>query len=101
MVETLPGQMVLVSGKEVEANGKYAFLRDRSAVWAQLAHISLKRKKGDVEAAQRFAQAQFRNIYGSFFRAKIEHTDPMPPSVQLAGLVQSNIIRWAKGRVAL
>jgi superfamily II DNA or RNA helicase len=101
MVETSPGQMVLVSGKEVEANGKYAFLRDRSAVWAQLAHISITRKKGDVEAAQRFAQAQYRNIYGSFARAKIENTFPEPPTEQLAGLVQSNIIRWAKGRVAL
>ena len=97
-VETKPGVMVEVGGKKVEAVGKYEFLRNPEEVWRQLVHIGLTRKQGDEEAARRFAQAQYRNLFGSFARRSIDNTEPLPPTRELVGLVQHNIIRWAKGR---
>lgn len=100
LVETLPGQMVLIGGKSVPAAGKHAFLADRDAVWRQLVALARERKGDDLSAAQRFAQAQYRNIYGEFARRRIETTEPIEPSREVANLVRSNVIRWAKSRLA-
>lgn len=97
-VEEVAGTMVMVGSKQVPATGKHAFLARRDDVWCQLVSLGLERKKGDVEAAQRFAQAQYRNIYGGFARRTATNTDPMEPVYELRSLVQSNIIRWAKSR---
>lgn len=97
-VETMAGSLVSVGGKEVAAIGKHAFLAKRDDVWRQLAYIGAERKHGDLDAAQRFAQAQYRNIYGAFARRDIRNTDFLDPSPELRALVQSNIIRWAKGQ---
>ncbi len=98
LVETVAGVMVEIGGKRIEASGKYDFLRDPDKVWEQLAYIGLRRKAGNQDAAQKFAQAQYRNIYGSFARKTIAHTDPREPSAQVENLVRHNIIRWAKSR---
>lgn len=100
MVETEAGVMVSIDGKHVPASGKYAFLSDRDAVWGQLAHLALQRKGNDIEKAQRFAQAQYRNLYGTFAHKRVENTTLLPVSQPLHSLVQHNIIRWAKGRGA-
>lgn len=98
MIETAPGRMVLINGSEKPASGKYAFLQDESMVWRQLAGYALERKNGDIEAAQRFAQAQYRNIYGKFAHGKVESTEPVDPSPELQRLVRANLIRWANSR---
>ena len=90
--------MVVVGGKEIVASGKYAFLVDRERMLRELAGLSLERKGGDVEAARRFTQAQYRNIYGAFARCNFENVDPLPPSPELRRLVQANVIRWAKSK---
>ena len=97
-VEVKPGTMVVVGGKEIVASGKYAFLVDRERMLRELAGLSLERKGGDVEAARRFTQAQYRNIYGAFARCNFENVDPLPPSPELRRLVQANVIRWAKSK---
>lgn len=97
-IEEMAGGMVLVGTKYVEATGKYGFLADRNAIWGQLVHLGLVRKKGDVEAARRFAQAQYRNIYGGFARRTIENTISELACPELVSLVQHNIIRWAKSK---
>jgi superfamily II DNA or RNA helicase len=84
--------------RAVVCPGKHAFLARREDVWSQLVSLGLERKKGDVEAAQRFAQAQYRTIYGDFARRTVVNTEPMPPAHELRSLVQHNIIRWAKSR---
>lgn len=98
LVEAEPGVMVTIDGVAKPANGRHAFLADRDAVWSQLAQLALERKQGDQEAAQRFAQAQYRNIYGEFARRKVETTDLVVPSAELVGLIRHNVIRWAKSR---
>lgn len=98
LVETVAGVMVEVGGKRIEASGRYEFLRDQERVWRELAYLALERKAGDMDAAQRFAQAQYRNIYGAFARRQIVNTEPIEPSAQVSNLVRHNIIRWAKSR---
>lgn len=97
LVETVAGVMVEINGKKVSANDKHAYLADKDGVWAQLAAMAMARK-GDAEAAQRWAQAQYRNIYGQFARKTIGNTELLDPCIPLQKLVQSNLIRWAKGR---
>ena len=98
LVETVAGVMVEIGGKKIEASGKYEFLRDPERVWRELAYLALARKAGNMTAAQNFAQAQYRNIYGSFARRRIESTEPLETSAQVSNLVRHNIIRWAKSR---
>lgn len=97
-VETRAGVMVEVGGRKVEAAGKYEYLRDRETTWQMLVALGLERKKGDVELARRFAQAQYLAIYGDFARRRIENTTPRPASPELANLVLANTIRYAKAR---
>lgn len=98
LVETIPGVMIEIGGKRVAATGKYEFLNDRERVWREVCAIALERKHGDYEAAQKFAQAQYRNIYGDFARRRIEGTELLAPSTQVSNLIRHNIIRWAKSR---
>lgn len=98
LVETAPGLMVLINGSPKAALGRYDCLADPALVWRQLAHLALERKGGDVEAAQRFAQAQYRNIYGEFARARVDQVKLVEPGEELKGLVQSQIIRWARSK---
>ena len=99
MVEVEAGVMVSIDGQPKPATGKYEFLGDKGSVWRQLASLALERKGDDLEAAQRFAQAQYRSIYGEFARAKVERTNAEPVAPKLRGLVQHNIIRWSRSRV--
>lgn len=99
LVETVPGVMVEIGGKRVEAAGKYEFLKDRERIWRELCALALIRKQGDYESAQKFAQAQYRNFYGEFARRQIQNTELLEVSPQLEKLVRSNIIRWAKSRM--
>lgn len=98
-IEWKSGIMVKVGGSAVPADGKYAFLADRASVWRQLCNIAYVRKR-TPEEGRRFAQAQYRNIYGSFSRQDYEATQLQEPCDQLRGLVQSNLIAYAKRRAA-
>lgn len=105
LVENLPGRMVALGATRSPPAQPTApagaaqkeFLSDRARVWRQLAHLAIARKGGDMAAAQRFAQAQYRNIYGDFARGRVETTTTEPASIELQKLVRHNIIRWAKG----
>lgn len=96
LVEAAAGEMVMVGGAKKPAEGKYAFLANRNDVWRQLATLAMERKNGDAEKAQKWAQAQFNNIYGEFIRRRVENTPPTSPSYQLQQLVTANMIRFAK-----
>ena len=98
LVETMPGAMVLIDGQSRPATGERAFLANRNDVWQQLVYLGLARKSGDLEEARRFAQRQYKTIYGDFARKNIGSTEPMEISPQLHGLVKHNLIRWQRGR---
>lgn len=95
-VQELGGEMV-----EVSINGKTKalapWLADRQYIWPQICSIAMERKHGDVASAQKFALAQFRNIYGSWPNMDfIQSLDPIDH--KLRQKITSQVIAWAKRR---
>ena len=97
MVEVESGQLVEV-GKG--AKQEKTFLQDKESVWRQICGLALWRKHGDHEAAERFAKAQYRNIYGTWPRHAMRNIVPENCSVEVERLVTANLIRWAKSNIA-
>lgn len=87
-----PGQLVSL-GDEAMA-GMKPHLRDSQSVWGQLCAMGIERKKDDIEAARKFAMAQYMNIYGSWPRTAFAPSESIDP--KLRGTVQHNIIKWIK-----
>lgn len=98
LVEVEAGIMVNICGKPHRAAGKYGYLSDRDMVWRMLCRLAIDRKGSDMAAAQRFAQAQYRNLYGEFAHRRIETTQPLSPVPELERVVRSQIIRWSRSR---
>lgn len=98
LIEAVHGDMVEVGGKNVAK--KHPFLADREHVWRQICGLALYRKKGDAEAAERFAKAQYRNIYGAWPRHAMRNIIPCDWTPDIERLVHANLIRWAKSRMA-
>lgn len=91
LVESVPGVMVAV-----DHNGRPlpdAF-QDKGAVWRQLIGLAIDRKGSDLEAARKFALAQYMNIFGAFPAARWnpERADVVTPAV--SSRVRANLIRW-------
>ncbi|MYZ44193.1 helicase [Achromobacter sp. KS-M25] len=98
MVENVAGVMEAV-GHEAPVKSKMpAFLEDKESVWRQICGLAWERKGGDFDAARRFAQSQFNNIYGHFSKTGYSTDIALEPSREVKSRVQSNIIRWAKGK---
>ncbi|MGE0797271.1 MAG: DEAD/DEAH box helicase family protein [Lautropia sp.] len=100
MVENVAGTMVLVGSKAVPATGKYAFLADRDSIWRQLSHMALDKYDGDVDRAQKYAQAKYHGVYGEFARRRVDPENVQPPCKELAGRITHDNIAYARRRVA-
>lgn len=89
---------------EVVINGKAeklpSWAADRDAVWRQLCYHALERKAGDMEAARKFALAQYKNLYCTWPRAEFSHTNVEPPDPRLVSKVKSQLIAWANRKSA-
>lgn len=97
LVENVDGEMVALTHTEPKIP---AYLQDRESVWRQLCGHALERKKGDAEAARKFALAQYKNLYRAWPALEFSATDIEPPHPQLVRKVQQGIIAWAKRRAA-
>ena len=51
-----------------------------------------------MERAQRKAQAIYHDITGEFCKARVETTDRVAPSREVANKIRSTFIRWAHRR---
>jgi late competence protein required for DNA uptake (superfamily II DNA/RNA helicase) len=98
-VEAVPGRMFELDGGPV-ADKTPAYLRDRTAVWMQLTGMALDRKKGDVEAAKKWANGQYKSLYGDWPAHRFDPDMGVPPSEQVRRKVMQGIIAWAKAREA-
>lgn len=89
---------------EVTIDGKAAKLpswaQDKDAVWRQLCYMGLERKHGDIMAAEKFAKAQYRNMYGGWPRFAMRNVTPEPPDPRLERKVQQQLIAYFKRRKA-
>lgn len=99
-VETVAGQLAEVDGTIKAEKKVKPYLEDRESAWHQILHNALQRKKGDVEAAKRFALAQYKNFYGTWPSKGWgdEPADFCDP--QLGSHIKANLIRYAKRRAA-
>jgi DNA repair protein RadD len=97
MVENVEGEMVALTGAKPELP---TYLRDKDAVWRQLCGLGLERKRGDIEAAEKFSKAQYRNLFGTWPRHAMRNITPEDPSPELRRKVQNNLIRYFKSRAA-
>lgn len=93
LVETVDGEMFALNHAKPDTA---EYLKDRDAVWRQIVHHALERKGGDVAAAERFAKAQYRNLFGAWPRHAMRNIEPEPASPELVRKIQQQIIRWAK-----
>lgn len=102
LVETVAGVMVAVDHKGKPLPDAF---QDKGAVWRQLIGYSLERKRNDLVAAEKFALAQYKNIYGTFPAARWSADRGITPSLPVVSRVRANLIRWgyskrAKGAMA-
>jgi len=71
---------------------------DKRLVWWEIVQISKDRKRGDVAAAERFAKAQYKNMFGDWPRWKFGDAPLVEPRPLIVGKVQSQVIRYAKSK---
>jgi len=90
-VQHVPGTL-----KELVSTGDQGLLRKK--LWPQIAYHAVASCGGDMERAQKKAQAIYRDITGEFCKARVENTERIPPTREVANKIKSNYIRWAKGR---
>ncbi len=90
-VQHVPGTL-----KELVATGDAGMLRRQ--LWPQIAYHAVESCNGDMERAQRKAQAIYRDITGEFCKARVETTERVPPSREVSNKIRSTFIRWAHRR---
>ncbi|MDR8090345.1 DEAD/DEAH box helicase family protein [Burkholderia gladioli] len=96
LVENVAGVMEAVNNVPGANEPKVPeFLRDKSSVWRQLCCLAIERKPADPQAAEKFALAQFKNLYGHWPHTKFSIDSVEPPTRALKGKVQSLLIRRA------
>lgn len=84
--------------KELIATGDHGLMRRQ--LWPQIAFHAVESCGGDMERAQRKAQAIYYDMTGEFCRARVENTDRVPPSREVANKIRAGLIRWARGRAS-
>lgn len=90
-------QEVVIDGK---ASKLPAWATDKEAAWRQICYHALERKHGDEAAAERFAKAAYRNIYGTWPKHAMRNIVPEAPDYRLVNKIRSNLIAWAKRKAA-
>lgn len=99
-IEHRPGEMVELNLKGGKKKETAEWLQDKETVARQIWGYALERKGEDLTAARKFANAQFKNIYDEWPYRKIDSLEPLDPPLVLVNRIKSNLIRWAKRRVA-
>lgn len=96
-VEHQPGELSAVDLKKVKRD---EWLEDKESIWRQIVGYALEKKSGDVAKAEKFALAQYRNLYQQWPRHAMRNIEPLEPSAQLARKIQQLTIAYFKGRKA-
>jgi hypothetical protein len=92
MVENVPGEMIEMG----EIGARKPYLADPHKAWREICYNAMLRKKGDAEAANKFARVQYKNFFGSWPKWDLDPAESIDPG--LASHIQANVIRWIKGK---
>jgi len=76
---------------------KTSWASDKRLVWWEIVQISKDRKRGDVAAAERFAKAQYKNMFGDWPKWKFHEAIPVEPRLIVVNKVKHQVIKYAKG----
>lgn len=98
LVENVAGVMEAIGHDAPKKAQIEEFLQDKSLVWRQLCGLATEQKKGDHDKARRFAQCQFRNLYGHFSTTAYSPDIGIEAPLLLKNRVRHLIIKYAKGR---
>lgn len=90
-----PGELVEVD-KIKGKNGKALpeFLQNKALVQQQLWGLALFKKRGDRVAAEKFALAQYKNIYNEWPKRAFRNIEPESCSYEIGRRVVANLIRY-------
>ena len=91
-IEHVPGTL-----KELVATGNSSMLRRE--LWPQVVSLVFESTQ-DIDRAQRKAQAIYHTLTGTFAKARIETTTPMPPTQELRNRIKAQQIAYLKGKQA-
>lgn len=96
-VAHVPGELTEVGkGRAKDAS----WLADKAQVQREIWGYSLARKKGDLDAATRFANAQYRNIYNEWPHRAFRNIEPSAPSHEVERKIRANLVKFFKTRQA-
>ncbi|NBW19875.1 MAG: hypothetical protein EBR82_69065, partial [Caulobacteraceae bacterium] len=76
------------------------WMSDKRLVWWEIVQISKERKRGDMVAAERFAKAQYKNMFGDWPKLKFHEAIPVEPRLVTVNKVKAQVIKYAKSRRA-
>jgi DNA repair protein RadD len=95
-IEHKPGELVEIG----KSKGKQAplWMADKAQVQREIWGYALDRKKGNHEAASRFANAQYRNIYGEWPHRAFRNIEPCDPSYDVSRKIKANLVRFFKSK---
>ena len=101
-VENSTGKMVQINGKNSKLKN-HEWQADRGLVWGELCYLAYEIKRNDPQA-EKFALAQYRNIYSQWPSQKYSVDLFVPPRKEVRNKVRSNLIAYraamSKRRVA-
>ena len=92
-VQVMPGKM--------EAFGLTTtndWMADRRLVWWEIVRISKDRKRGDLQAAERFAKAQFKNLTGDWPKWRFHDAMDVEPRLVTQNKIKQQVIKYAKSK---
>ena len=91
-VENASGELIEISGKKSKLKS-HEWQSDKGLVWGELCYIAYEIKRNDV-AAEKFALAQYRNIFGVWPSTKYSASLFKPPRKEVRNKVRSNLIAY-------
>jgi hypothetical protein len=92
-VENTSGKLVEVSSKKAPKLKAHEWQADRKRVWGELCYIGYEIKRSD-QLAEKFALAQYRNIYGVWPEQKYSTSLFVEPSREVRSKVRSQLIAY-------
>ena len=90
--------VINISGTMEEFGARKHWMDDRRLVWHEIVQIGKDRKRGDLLAAERFAKAQFKNLYGDWPRWNFSDAPIVIPRTVVVNKVKQQVISYAKSK---
>lgn len=92
-IDTATGKMLEVSMKGKKPKGP-EWMKDKKQVWKEVCHIANDMKKGRKFEAEKFALAQYRQMYGVWPQTTYHIDAQVTPTLNVRNQIMKNIIAY-------